>query len=1113
MMKKSRGIRSIVFAFLLMMAMAASVQANLLQNPGFEANSGGGGAADNWMSTAEPGTENWATHTGAWGMSVVTWRGTGTGYFYQDVAVVGNSPYTYNIWTARDPGTLTGQYTMKIEWYDGATYLSTDSLLLSDISDVWAQKTLSVTSPAAADLARVMISFSSINIVGKFDDAEFIGLSGNAPYGVVSTGHDSRIDLRWTADTDADGYNVYRSSSAGGPFAKLNASPHAVSVYSDFFGSNNQTYYYYVTSLSGGLESDPSATVSSTSYAMTDDQLLTSVQEAHFRYFWDYGHPVSGLIRESSGFGHSADTCAPGATGMGLMAICVGADRGFVTRAEAAERTLKIMNFLGTNATRYHGAWAHWVNGTTGETIPFSQYDDGADLIETAFLAQGLLTARQYFDGLDPVETSLRNLATQLWEGIEWDWYLYYNNGRSLAWHWSPNYGWQMGMSIGGWNEGMIPYILAVASPTHPIPASAYYTGWAGYDHFPTDKSYYGYRVWAGDVTPNGGNLFWTHYSYLGFYPDWNDWYCNYFDNNRNISLVQRAYAIDNPGGFTGYGDSMWGFTSSFGPTGYSGHEIPTEDDGTVAPTAFLSAMAYTPAESIATMKYLYHTYGQAGLWREFGFVDAFNLHQTPDWYAQGYLGIDQGPIVIMMENSRTALCWALFMTNPEIQSAVTAIENVEFADDKLGSPAIYGSLSVNAGTYTLTGSGADFWNNYDEGQFAYRRVSGDCQITARIVSMSNTDFWAKAGVMIRKSRYPNSECALMAMTPDTKNAAFCWRSTQGGLMADSVQNNLTFPYWVRLVRVGDTFKAYHSSDGTSWTQQGSTQTIAMGEDVYLGLAVSSHNNAALCTTVFDNLDIQNGADTTAPTPNPAGFAVAPAADSSSAISMTATTGSDASGPVEYLFTETSGNPGATSSGWQTSANYTDTGLNASTLYTYTVTLRDSLGNTGNASAPVNATTDAVVGWAQILYDDFEGGLGNWVDGGSDCLLYTGGSYAYQGSNALNLQDNSSSSIASTGNLALSGYSEIKVDFAYYCYSMDRDNEDFWLQISTNGGASYTTVEEWNLNDEFVNNQFYTESVTIIGYTLTDQTRIRFRCDASGDIDDVYIDTVTVSAQ
>jgi hypothetical protein len=151
--------------------------------------------------------------------------------------------------------------------------------------------------------------------------------------------------------------------------------------------------------------------------------------------------------------------------------------------------------------------------------------------------------------------------------------------------------------------------------------------------------------------------------------------------------------------------------------------------------------------------------------------------------------------------------------------------------------------------------------------------------------------------------------------------------------------------------------------------------------------------------------------------------------------------------------------------------------------------------------------------WTRILYDEFESGMGNWIDSGTHCMRYVGSSYAYQGSGALNLQDNTSTSVATTNNLALSGYSKIKVDFWYKCISMDSKTEDFWLQISTNGGKSYTTVEEWNLNDEFINGQFYQDSVTISGRTLTNQTRIRFRCDASTKDDDVYIDQITVSVQ
>jgi len=178
----------------------------------------------------------------------------------------------------------------------------------------------------------------------------------------------------------------------------------------------------------------------------------------------------------------------------------------------------------------------------------------------------------------------------------------------------------------------------------------------------------------------------------------------------------------------------------------------------------------------------------------------------------------------------------------------------------------------------------------------------------------------------------------------------------------------------------------------------------------------------------------------------------------------------------------------------------------------WTVQVSDDNGGTDTGMLDITVT-EAASDWAQIIYDDFEGGYGNWVDGGTDCKLYTRGTRAYQGSNAINLQDNTSTSVVSTNHLALSGYSRVKVDFSYYPYSMDRSNEDFWLQISTDGGSSYTTVEEWNLGDEFENGSFYSDSVTITGYTLTNQTRIRFRCDASGNRDDIYLDAIEVSAQ
>lgn len=492
-----------------------------------------------------------------------------------------------------------------------------------------------------------------------------------SPVNVAAQAHDSRIDLAWdyTNNPLITGYYIYRCNTINGVYLRLNTDVQEPNVFSDFIGGNDSTFYYYVTSVNNIFqESPPSDTVFATTFAMTTDELLNSVQEATFRYFYDYAHPVSGLVRERK---NSYDICTSGGTGFGLMALPIGVERGFVSRDSAAARALKILNFMQNDATRYHGTWSHWINGETGATIPFSQYDDGGDLVETAYVVQGLLTIRQYFDQVNTVESDIRTIATQLFEDVEWDWYRKDPPQNVLYWHWSPNYGWQMNMQIRGFNETMITYLLAIASPTHPVPASLYHNGWAGSGYI-NGSSYYGLTQWVGPAY--GGPLFFTHYSFLGFDPrDKEDQYCNYFNNNRNISLIHREYSISNPYSHVGYDSLVWGLTACDNPWGYSAHQPVYNDNGTVAPTAAISAMPYTPNESIATLKHYYHVLGP-NLWGEFGFRDAFNFDEDQDWYADSYLAIDQGPIIIMIENHRTQLCWDLFMANPEIPGMLTDI-------------------------------------------------------------------------------------------------------------------------------------------------------------------------------------------------------------------------------------------------------------------------------------------------------------------------------------------------------------------------------------------------------------------------------------------------------
>lgn len=532
------------------------------------------------------------------------------------------------------------------------------------------------------------------------------------PNGLVATGHDSRIDLRWNPRDGASGYNIYRADSPAGPFTKLNINLHRTNVYSDFLGTNGSTKYYNVVSVCGGMESAHSGNVYATSYAMTEEQLLNSVQEATFRFFWDYAHPASGLIRDNYDPNSITNQCAVGGTGMGLMAICVGAERGFVSRADAAQRVMKTLNFLNLTTPRYHGVWAHFADGDTGATIG-GGYDDGGDLVETSYVAEGLLTVRKYFDSNDPTETQIRTLATQMWEEIDWYWYLRrtdtgYENNETLFWHWSPNYGWAMNHSIVGYDECQITYLLAIASPTHPIPASCYYNGWTG-SGYQNGSAYYGYKQWVGFLeTP----MFFTHYTHLGFDPrNKYDNFCNYFDNSRNIALIDRAYCIDNPKGFTDYSNLVWGMTASYNPWGYAAQAPGGPDNGTITPSAALSSTPYTPTESIATLKYFYHHYGRS-VWGPFGFVDAFN--PTVPWFSLGYIAIDQGPIIVMLENYRTGLCWNLFMSNPEIAAMLENIGWATRGDNGLKYEYYEGTWNVLPDFDSLTPVTAGTAQNFD---------------------------------------------------------------------------------------------------------------------------------------------------------------------------------------------------------------------------------------------------------------------------------------------------------------------------------------------------------------------------------------------------------------
>lgn len=398
------------------------------------------------------------------------------------------------------------------------------------------------------------------------------------------------------------------------------------------------------------------------------NDLLSVVQKQTFKYFWDFAHPASGMARERN---TSGDMVTSGGSGFGIMALIVGMERNFITQAEGLARMDKILTFL-EQADRFHGAWSHWINGNTGDVMSFSANDNGGDLVETAFLVEGLITFRQYISNNSiPNSYNIVNRINTLWKAVEWDWYRQ-NDQNVLYWHWSPDKGWIINMQISGWNEALIVYVLAAAAPSeNTIPKIVYENGWARNGGIRNGSTYEGITLPLG--FPWGGPLFFTHYSWMGLDPrTLSDQYASsYWTQNQNHSMINYKYCVRNPLLFAGYSENCWGLTASDNHQGYNAHS-PTNDLGVITPTAALSSFPYTPEESMRALKFFYYTMGDK-LWGDYGFYDAFN--PTENWYASSYLAIDQGPIIIMIENYRTGLLWNLFMSAPEVQAGLTKLE------------------------------------------------------------------------------------------------------------------------------------------------------------------------------------------------------------------------------------------------------------------------------------------------------------------------------------------------------------------------------------------------------------------------------------------------------
>lgn len=505
------------------------------------------------------------------------------------------------------------------------------------------------------------------------------------PNNVAAEGYDRHIELTWSPAEGANllSYRIYRSAD-GQKFEPVATRPGWSCRYEDFLSGSGPTAHYKISAVDAFQNESPlSQPVNAATRALDDDALLDMVQRGCFRYYWEVANPASGMAIEV--LPGDENLVALGASGFGIMAQLVATERKFITREESVARLLKIVRFLA-KADRFHGVWPHFLDGRTGRANPyFGKYDNGGDLVETAFMIQGLLAARQYFNQENAAEREIRETITAFWHDVEWDWYRKSPDGDFLYWHWSPDHAWHIGHPLVGWNETLIVYLLAVASPTHPVPASMYYSGWAGQsdvavqyrrnwsrttagDRFTNGNTYYGIKLDVGSGT--GAELFFTQFSFLGFDPRHKrDRFTNYFLNNRNIALIDRAYCIDNPRKHAGYGADCWGLSAGIHSGG--GRPLPRDDNGTICTSAALGAFPYTPKESLAALKHFYRDLGPR-IWGAYGFHDGFNA--TERWYDEIYMGLNQAQIVVGIENHRTGLVWKNFMKNPEIEPMLKAV-------------------------------------------------------------------------------------------------------------------------------------------------------------------------------------------------------------------------------------------------------------------------------------------------------------------------------------------------------------------------------------------------------------------------------------------------------
>lgn len=392
-----------------------------------------------------------------------------------------------------------------------------------------------------------------------------------------------------------------------------------------------------------------------------DTQFLNDLEHRSFRYFWEQSGPT-GIVRDralANGSTHNAPNVHVGsaaATGFGLTALCIGADRGWIPRAQALERVLLTLRFLADKAPRVHGWFYHWMDPETGERV----WDSEVSSIDSALLLAGVLTAGEYFSG-DPLITSL---ALSIYDDVDFPWML--NGSRYLLSHgWTPESGF-IKYRWDSYSELMILYVLAIGSPTHPIPPESWYA-WKR-----PEIDYNGIRY----VT--GGPLFIHQYSQAWLdlrqlrekSPKAVDW----FANSATATAAEREFCYSLAKQFPSYADGLWGITASDSAMGYTVWGEPPRSahiDGTVVPSAPGGSLMFAPSITLPTLWQMYQEFGSR-IYKRYGFVDAFD--PADGWIGSDVIGIDAGIILLSAENLQTGFVWRYFMASPPIARAMQTI-------------------------------------------------------------------------------------------------------------------------------------------------------------------------------------------------------------------------------------------------------------------------------------------------------------------------------------------------------------------------------------------------------------------------------------------------------